>query len=213
LFLKCALGLSNGLAFEVVQLLLAVIPGLSLNLSLGLKLGNRAAVLPANLSREASKVSVRTLRLQPQNPEGRRDNHLLDLVIGRRDSFKDLKATKSTGTLTVSAVLIHGFTYPIKFVGEHSSDGLPEDHGGSTVVERSLLGVGGGPLTQIDQKFVFIVREGKIEGHTLVTDELATDVESFATNSNDLLTFEKLLSYDGGKAAEEVATAINYNFL
>lgn len=158
LFGEGSLGLGNSLAFEVLELSLTLIPGLGLHLSLGLKLSNSISVFPTTLRSKSatelihnenknkipSKVSERALGLQSQDSKSRWDNHFLDLIVWRRHSVKDLKATKSTGTLVL-------------LVGKHSSNGLPEDLGWGTVVERSLLRVGGSSLAQVDQKLVLLL--------------------------------------------------------
>lgn len=48
-------------------------------------------------------------------------------------------------------------TYSVELVGEHTTYGLPEDLGGGTEVERSLLWVGGSSLAQVDQELVFLM--------------------------------------------------------
>lgn len=46
---------------------------------------------------------------------------------------------------------------------------------------------------------------------TLGAEELAGDVKGFTSHDDNLLTFEELLGHSAGKAAEEVALAINHN--
>lgn len=45
--------------------------------------------------------------------------------------------------------------------------------------------------------------------HTLRAEELARDVERLAADNNDLLTAKELLGHNGGKAAKEMALAID----
>jgi len=46
---------------------------------------------------------------------------------------------------------------------------------------------------------------------TLRTEELSRDVQSLATNNNDLLAVEQLLSYGTSQPTKEVAFAIDRN--
>jgi hypothetical protein len=47
--------------------------------------------------------------------------------------------------------------------------------------------------------------------HTLSAEELAGDVEGFASHDNDLLAVEELLSDGAGEATQQVALAVNDN--
>jgi hypothetical protein len=79
-------------------------------------------VLPANLVAETADSAVLAARLQPQDTEGLRNNHLLLLVVRGRDTLEHLEALKGSGTAG-------------GLVGDHAADGLVEDTGRSAEVE------------------------------------------------------------------------------
>ena len=71
---------------------------------------------------QAADGAVLAAGLQAENTEGLGDNHLLLLVVGGRDTLEDLEALKGGGTTG-------------GLVGDHATDGLVEDSGGSAEVE------------------------------------------------------------------------------
>jgi hypothetical protein len=68
--------------------------------------------------------AVLASRLQPQNTEGLRNDHALLAVIWGRDTLKDLEALEGGGTAG-------------SLVGDHATDGSPEDLGRGAEVEGS----------------------------------------------------------------------------
>lgn len=89
---------------------------------------NNVLVLPANLVAQTANGAVLAAGLESENTESLGDDHLLLLVVGRGDTLKDLEALESGGTTG-------------SLVGDHATDGLVEDSGRSTEVERTCLGV------------------------------------------------------------------------
>lgn len=68
-------------------------------------------------------------RLQPQYPEGLRNDHPLFAIVGRRNTLKELQTLERSST-------------PGSFVGHHATDGAEKNFGRSAVVEGTrLLGV------------------------------------------------------------------------
>jgi len=68
---------------------------LRLDLSLLLETINNVLIAPANLMRQALDGAVLATRLQPQDPQGLRDDHLLLAVEWRGDTFIELQALHS----------------------------------------------------------------------------------------------------------------------
>ena len=65
--------------------------------------------------------------LQAQDAQSLGDDHLLLLVVGGRDTLEDLEALHGGGTAG-------------GLVGDHATDGLVEDAGGSAEVEGTTTG-------------------------------------------------------------------------
>ena len=97
--------------------------------------------------------------LQSKNTEGGRDDHLLLAVIGRGHTLEELESLESggsTGGLQIPNQhfvsylrLPHHCRLLTHLVGNHTTDGLVEDSGRSTVMERTgLLGVDQMPLVE-----------------------------------------------------------------
>lgn len=165
--------------------LLALVVGGSLGLSSLFQTSNNILVLPANLMAETANGAVLAAGLEAEDSEGLGNDHLLLLVVGRGDTLENLEALESGGTTR-------------GLVGDHATDGLVEDSGGSTEVEgTSAGGVVTGHLSQVGVVLEFC------------TEELARDVERFTADNNDLLTAEELLSDNAGKSAKEMALAID----
>lgn len=164
---------------------LALIVGSALGLSSLLQAGDDVLVFPANLVAETADGAVLAAGLQTENAEGLGNDHLLLLVVGGRDTLKDLEALQGGGTAGC-------------LVRDHATDGLVEDAGGSAEVERATAGrVETGHLAEVG-----VVLE-------LRAEELARDVEGLAADNDNLLAVEELLSDNGGETTEEVALAID----
>lgn len=84
--------------------------------------GNNVLVLPADLVAETANGAVLAAGLESEDTEGLGNDHLLLLVIGRGNTLEDLEALKGSGTAG-------------GLVGNHATDGLVEDAGGSAEVE------------------------------------------------------------------------------
>lgn len=165
--------------------LLALVVGRGLGLSSVLQSANNVLVLPANLVAQTANGAVLAAGLESENTESLGDDHLLLLVVGRGNTLKDLEALESGGTTG-------------SLVRDHATDGLVEDSGRSTEVERtSTGGVVSGDLSEVG-----VVLE-------LRAEELARDVESLATDDNNLLAAKELLGDNGGESAKEMALAID----
>lgn len=68
-------------------------------------------------------------RLQPQYPEGLRNDHPLLAIVGRRNTLEELQTLEGGGA-------------PGSFVGHHATDGAEKNFGRSAVVEGTRpLGV------------------------------------------------------------------------
>lgn len=83
---------------------------------------NNILVLPANLVAQTADGAVLAPGLQPQDAESLGNDHLLDLVVGGRDTLEDLEALKGGGATG-------------GLVRNHTADGLVEDTRGSAEVE------------------------------------------------------------------------------
>ena len=123
---------------------------------------------PADLAGELSKVAELSVGLQSENLEGVGDNDTLLLVVGEGDSLEDLQSTESSGALG-------------GLVGEHASDGSPENARWSSEVDMSLSGVGVSCLVE------------ELVELQLVSEERAGLEKSFGSDNDDSLTVEELL--------------------
>lgn len=167
--------------------LLALVVGSALRLASLLESGNNVLVLPADLVAETANGAVLAAGLESEDTEGLGNDHLLLLVIGRGNTLEDLEALKGSGTAG-------------GLVGNHATDGLVEDAGGSAEVEGATAGrVVPGHLAKVG-----MVLE-------LGAEELARDVESLAADNNDLLAVEELLGDDAGKTTKQMALAIDHD--
>jgi len=164
---------------------LALVVSGALGLASLFQTSNNILVLPANLVAQTANGAVLAAGLESEDAEGLGNDHLLLLVVGRGNTLKDLEALESGGTTG-------------SLVGDHATDGLVEDSGRSTEVERtSAGGVVSGDLSEVG-----VVLE-------LRAEELARDVESLATDDNNLLAAKELLGDNGGESAKEMALAID----
>lgn len=185
----CRLAVHLGVLLGIRQLslrqLLALVVCCTLGLAALLQSLDDILVLPANFVAQSADSAVLSARLQSQNTEGLRNDHLLHLVVGGRNTLEDLES-------------LHGSSTSGSLVGDHASDRLVEDSGGGTEVERTTSGgVVSGHLSQVG-----MVLE-------LRSEELARDVEGLAADDDDLLATEQLLGDDGCKTTQKVALAID----
>jgi len=133
------LGRLDGLGAELVELLLALVESGGLDLPLSLELVDDVAVSPADLGGELAEVSEAAHGLQAEDAESRGDDDALDVVEGRGNTLIDFELGEREGTTG-------------SLVGEHATDGLPEDLGGSPVVVGTTAGVGVAALVQVAQE-------------------------------------------------------------
>jgi hypothetical protein len=89
---------------------------------------NNILVLPANLVAETADSAVLAAGLQAEDTQSLGNDHLLLGVIRGGDTLEDLEALQGSST---SGGL----------VGNHATDGLVEDSGGSAEVEGTYVGV------------------------------------------------------------------------
>jgi len=118
----------GGFSAELSESLLAGIEGGSADFTLLFKLVNNSGVLPADLRAKSGEESKLAPRVELEDTEGGGDDNALNLVIGGRNSFKDLQVSQGSGTTG-------------GLVRQHSADGSPENAGGVLEVNRTLLGV------------------------------------------------------------------------
>ena len=84
---------------------------------------------------ESSQNTESSASLQSENLESRWDDHLLLLVIWRRNSLECLETLES-------------LLSSLSFVRSHAPDGSPEDLGGGSEVESSTAGLHVASLSQ-----------------------------------------------------------------
>merc|ERR1712244_92306 len=106
----------------------ALVDNSSTHLPLGFQSSHDVLVLPADLMSESSQRAVLPAALQPEDLQSRWDDHLLLLVIGRRNSLECLESLQS-------------ILASLGLVRNHSSDSSPEDLGGSPEVEGATAGL------------------------------------------------------------------------
>merc|ERR1719219_1770736 len=107
---------------------LALVESFSLDLPLGLQSSHDVLVLPADLMAESSQRAELPATLQSEDLQSGWDDHLLLLVIGRRNSLECLQT-------------LQGILASLGLVRNHSSDSSPEDLGGSPEVEGTTAGL------------------------------------------------------------------------
>jgi len=142
---------------------LALVERRRLELASLLERRDNALVLPADLVREATELTVLTARLEAQNAQGRGNDDALLLVVRRGNALIDLEALQRV----LAAV---------QLVRQHSPDGAPEDLAGCAKVEGTACRVGAVALLQ------------EVKVLQLVTVEVAGNVDSFTSNHDDPLT-------------------------
>lgn len=185
----CGLLLDRSVLLRISQLsgsdLLALVESSALGLSSLLQSSNDVLVLPANLAGQTTDSAELAAGLETENTESLGNDDLLGLVVGRGDTLEDLEALESSGTTG-------------GLVGDHATDSLVENSGGSAEVEGTTAsGVVTGDLSEVG-----VVLE-------LRTEELARDVKSLTADNNNLLAAQELLGDNGGESAKEVALAID----
>jgi len=163
------------------------VEGLRFDLPLLLKAINDILVTPANFVRQTLDSAVLAPRLQSEHTKSSRNDHTLLFVIWWGDTLKELEAFNGSGTAG-------------GLVGNHSADGLEEDFGRCTVMERA------GFLRVDDMTFMkeVVVAE-------FVAEEAAGDVDLLAAHDDDLLAREDLLGDNGGQPTQEMALAVDDN--
>jgi hypothetical protein len=135
---------SLGFGDELGSSLLPLVVSLSLDLSLLLQPVDNILVSPSDLVTESLQSTVLPSGLQSEDSESIWDDDPLDLVLRWGDTLVEFKSLESGGTscgfvggLNVSSV--HSTT---SMITHHSSDGLEEDPGRCSVMERTgLFGV------------------------------------------------------------------------
>jgi len=167
---------------------LLIVPLLRLCKPLLLKLLHNIVVSPANLAGKLTKVGNLTLSANMKNLKGRRDNHLLHLIIRGGAAIENVEALKGGCTTGV-------------LVREHPTDGTPEHERGGLVVERTTAGVG-----------VRLLGNEAVESH-FIAAKGAGDDGLLGTNTANVLAEQELLGDDGGETTLKVALAINNDFL
>jgi len=168
-------------------LLLALVVRGALDLSPLLEPGNDVLIFPAELMTQSANRAVLASGLQPQNPQRLRDNHALLVVIRRRNAFEGLKALQrrsASGSL----------------VWDHASDSSPEHLGGCAEVEGATTG---GVVASL------LAQECRVLQFR--AEELARDVESLASNDDDLLAIEQLLGHYAGETTQKMSLAIDHD--
>jgi len=182
------LGVLHDSVLGLGDLDLGLVERLSLDFPLSLQSGNNVLVLPADLVSESSQRAVSPAGLQPEDLEGRGDDHLLLFVIRRGDSLECLQA-------------LQGVLSSLGLVRSHATDSSPEDLGRSSEVESATAGLDVAPLPQ------------EVEVLQLVTVEVSGDVDLLTPHDDDLLPVEDELGDDGGQTPEHVGAAVNDNGL
>ena len=174
----------SSLGAGICLLLLSGVPGLGLGLSLGFEIGDDAFLGPAGDSGELTESAEVSAGLQAEGSESIRDDHSLLLIIGERNTLEDLQLAESGGASW-------------QLVGEHASEGLPENTGGSFPVLGSAAWVGVDALLH------------NVLSNDLVSLERAGLKDGFAADNSDALTREKLLGNDAGETAFKMASSVN----
>lgn len=87
---------------------------------------NDVLVLPANLAGQTTDSAELAAGLETENTESLGNDDLLGLVVGRGDTLEDLEALESSGTTG-------------GLVGDHATDSLVENSGGSAEVEGTCI--------------------------------------------------------------------------
>ena len=157
----------------------------TISLSLFLQSGNHSLVLPAKLLGQSADSAVRSAGPQPQDTHGRGNNQTALTIHRSRAALKDSQSGQGSSTT-------------VGLVGQHATDGTPEDAAGSTVVDVAAVpGVADGLLGQVGLEL------------ELAAEEVTGDVDFLGADHGDATTSQQLLGYDAGKTTHQVIFAVN----
>merc|ERR1719414_108305 len=182
------LGVLEDLQLGPVDLLLALVEGLALDLPLGLQSLDDVLVFPSDLMSESAKAAEPPAVLEPEDLEGGGDDHPLLLVVGRGHSLEGLQTLQS------------GLP-ALGLVGDHPANTSVEDLAGGAEMEGASSGQDVAPLLQ------------EVEVLEFVPVEVTGNVDGLRPHNHDLVSVEDELGDNAGQSAEHVAAAINYNCL
>jgi hypothetical protein len=159
-----------------------------LGLSAGFESIDEVSLSPSGELGDVSQDGEVSVRFHSQDLEGVGDNHALLLVVRVWDTVEETEGSKGSSTSG-------------GFVGEHSSDVLPEHARGSKGVLESTSRV------SVDSLSLHLLPD------ELVAEERSGSEDLFATDNNDSLAAEELSGNNGCEAATEVTTTVNDNLL
>ena len=178
----------DGLGADLSEGLDTLVVSGSAGAALVLKLVDNVGVLPSDFGGETAENAVSAIGTKTKSAKGVGDDEALNLIEGRGDSLEDLETRESSLSLG-------------GLVGQHTADDAIEDLGGRAEMEGTVTGVGVGTLTQ----------ESKVL--ELVTVQRTRDVDSLATDGDNLLSRQELLGDGGGQTTQKVTTAVNNHLL
>merc|ERR1719495_53305 len=182
------LGIGEDCGLGLLDLLLSLVEGLSLDLPLGFQSLDDVLVFPSNLVSESTQRAEPSAVFEPEHLQGGGDDHLLLLVIWGRDSLEGLKT-------------LEGLVSTVGLVGDHAAHTSVEDLARGTEVEGSSGGENVAPLLQ------------EVEVLQFVPVEVTRDVNRLSSDDHDLVAVQDELGDNAGQTAEHMAAAINYNCL
>ena len=159
-----------------------------LGLSAGFESIDKVSLSPSGELGDVSQDGEVSVRFHSQDLEGVGDNHTLLLVVRVWDTLEETERSKGGSTSG-------------GFVGEHSSDVLPEHARGSKSVLESTSRV------SVNSLSLHLLPD------ELVAEERSGSEDLFAADNNDPLATEELSGNNGCEAATEVTTTVNDNFL
>merc|ERR1712014_240132 len=165
-----------------------VVPLLGVSQSLGLQSLDAVLVLPADLVTKSAEARDFSAWKASDLLEGGGD---LKLLLDVEWWWAAIEALESL----VSGLASSGL------VGEHTSDHSLDHHGWGTVVEWTVLGVGGGSLVHL------------LEHDKLVSVEVTSDEDALASHNGDVVTSEELLGDDGAQSTGEVIVGVDDDVL
>ena len=155
-------------------------------LSLVLELGHDVLLGPASSLSEISETAEVSVSFHSENLKGIWNNHSLFLVIWVWHALEDFQTSHSGGT---SRGLVWG----------HSAEDLPEDARWGLPVSGSSTWVCVASLVHLLLSFQLASEEGsRLEN-------------GLASNDNDSLAIEELLSDNAGKTSQQVISTVNDN--
>ena len=153
---------------------------------------------------ESSQRAVLPATLESEDLQSGWDDHLLLLVIGRRNSLECLE--------TLQSILPS-----LGLVRSHAANSPPEDLGGSPEVEGTTAGLHVATLLQeveiLQLVAVEVTCKEKVSGELQKGFDLTRNVDFLTSHDNDLLSVEDEFSNNGSKASIHVASAVNDNGL